>query len=171
MKHIFYLIAFTACSSVQAQDQSSKIAAIRAAYTAINTDRTYKVVNLNNEVLLEDHPHEVPDGGEDLTGYFKGKEVKKIIYFLGISRGNYQYEYYFDKGKLCFVYETFDTFLQIPTGPNLSKTKTIFEGRYYFDNNKLIAHKVKGTSPYSPYAASELPQMAADHLNRLIKKR
>lgn len=171
MKYIYYLLSLTFCISVKAQDQSPKIATIKAAFTAINTDTTYKVIKLDNDVLLEDHPDEVPDGGEELTGYFKEKEIKKIVYFLGISRGNYHYEYYFDKGKLCFVYETFNAFTETAKGLDLGQTHTIFEGRYYFDNNKLIATKEKGKSPGGAYAASELPDMAADHLDRLKKKR
>jgi hypothetical protein len=42
------------------------------------------------------------------------------------------------------VVEKFNSFVQKGDGLDKSKTKTTFEGSYYFHNNKLINEEVKG---------------------------
>ena len=55
-------------------------------------------------------------------------------------------EFYFDKEQLIFVYEKFDSFVfdDKKNEFDLTKNKTIFEGRYYFNNKKLFSRSIKG---------------------------
>jgi len=64
-------------------------------------------VTLENEEFLGDG---IGDGGGELNGSFKGKAIKKIYLWLGLSNGIETKEFYFKDGQLIFVYETFKTF-------------------------------------------------------------
>jgi len=98
-------------------------------------------VTLENEEFLTN----MTDGGGELTGFYKNKEVKKIYEWIGLSNGISVKEFYFDKGQLIFVYEKFDSFVfdAQKNEFDFTKTKTIFEGRYYFSNKKLFNRSTK----------------------------
>ena len=95
---------------------------------------------------IEEFLTNMTDGGGELTGFYKNKEVKKIYEWIGLSNGISVKEFYFDKGQLIFVYEKFDSFVfdDKKNEFDLTKTKTIFEGRYYFNNEKLFSKSTKG---------------------------
>ena len=81
-----------------------------------------------------------------LTGFYKDKEIKKIYEWIGLSNGINIKEFYFDSGQLIFVYERFDSFIFDDRKKefDFTKTKTIFEGRYYFKDNNLFKRYTKG---------------------------
>jgi len=142
-KHIFSFFLgtlFWVVSFAQTKDEQIKL--IRKKFEVINKDTTLKKVVLENEECLEN----MTDGGGELTGFYKGKEIKKIYEWIGLSNGISIKEFYFDKGQLIFVYEKFDSFVfDDKKGEfDLTKTKTIFEGRYYFNNKKLFSKSTKG---------------------------
>ena len=88
----------------------------------------------------------IGDGGGKLTGFYKDKSIKKILLWLGLSNGIETKKYYFKDDQLIFVYERFKTFgYEEKKGQmDYDKTITTFEGRYYFQNQKLISKSVKG---------------------------
>lgn len=65
----------------------------------------------------------------------------KIVEWVGLSNRVVQTDYYFDKGKLVFVYSTDSRykFNRISEELDYSKFDEISEERYYFNNDKLIA--------------------------------
>jgi hypothetical protein len=101
------------------------------------------MVTLDDEQINEDGS----DGGAELKGYFKNEKIVKMFHWLGISYGNRIKEFYFKEDHLIFVYEKFESFIQTKNGLDHSKTKTSFEGRYYFNKGKLIEQKITGKKP------------------------
>jgi len=142
-KHIFLLFVSTVFVIVTfAQTKNEQIKLIREKSGIINKDTTLKKVILENEEFLE----EMTDHGGTLVGYYKIGEIKKIYESIGLSNGITIREFYFDNGQLIFVYEKFESFVfDDKKGEfDFSQTKTIFEGRYYFSNEKLFNKSTKG---------------------------
>ena len=125
-----------------AQTKDEQIKSIRKKFELINKDTALiKVVFENGEFLTQ-----MTDNGGKLIGYYKNGEIKKIYEWIGLSNGINIKEFYFDNAQLIFVYEKFDMF-KFNNKKNefdFSKTKTIFEGRYYFKNKDLFSSWVKG---------------------------
>jgi hypothetical protein len=173
-KLITFLIATLALTMTSfGQLKSDQIKTIRNEFQAINSDTTLKKVTLENEEFLGEN---IGDGGGELTGFFKGKTIKKIHLWLGLSNGIEIKEYYFNDGQLIFVYEKFKTFGydQKKGQMDYDKTTTTFEGRYYFNNQKLIDQKEKGQNRNDDERADPgkvLLAQANNHLNLLIKKK
>jgi len=141
-KHIFLFFLGTViliASFSQTRDEQIKL--IRKKFETINKDTTLKKVELENEEFLSN----MTDGGGKLTGFYKNKEIKKIYEWIGLSNGISIKEFYFDKEQLIFVYEKFDSFVfdAQKNEFDFTKTKTIFEGRYYFSNKKLFNRSTK----------------------------
>ena len=137
-KHIFPFFLGTLFFFVSfAQTKEEQIKSIRKKFEIINRDTALRKVALENEEFLTN----MTDGGGELTGFYKNKEVKKIYEWIGLSNGISIKEFYFDKGQLIFVYEKFDSFVFDDKKEefDLDKIKTIFEGRYYFNNKKLFS--------------------------------
>jgi hypothetical protein len=132
---LFFFVSF-------AQTKEEQIKSIRKKFEIINRDTTLRKIALENEEFLTN----MTDGGGELTGFYKNKEVKKIYEWIGLSNGISTKEFYFDKEQLIFVYEKFDSFVfdDKKNEFDLTKIKTIFEGRYYFSNKKLFSESKKG---------------------------
>ena len=135
---IFILITIlTFCfHTALGQDKAKLVSDIRKEFKIINSDTTLKKVVLNNEEFL-DH---MPDGGGQLTGFYKEGQLRKIVSWIGLSNGNEIFEFYFNNNKLIFVYEQFNSFIYDSKQETLrlDTTERTFEGRYYFNNDKLI---------------------------------
>ena len=129
-------MTFAFMSASCGQTNPDMVKEIRKEFQSINSDTAYKKVTLENEEFLEN----MTDGGGELTGFFKGGQIKKIYRWVGLSNGNEITEFYFKNGQLIFVYEKFNSFVYDNKKEELdhSKTETTFEGRYYFNNKKLI---------------------------------
>ena len=117
-------------------EQEDKIKDIQSKFRSINQDTTYTILTLDNEAFLE----QMTDGGGQLIGYFKGDTIYKIHERVGLSYCILTTEYYFWNRQLIFVFEKEDAFPYVDSLATLdyTKTETIFEGRYYFDQSKLI---------------------------------
>ena len=171
-KHIFSFFLgtlFFVVSLAQAKDEPIKL--IWKKVEVINKDTTLTKIVLENEEFLED----MTDGGGKLTGFLKNKEIKKIHEWVGLSNGISIKEFYFDKGQLIFVYEKFDSFVFDAKKDefDLTKTKTIFEGRYYFSNKKLFNKSTKGNRTLSAQDESieeSLIERANENMETLNKK-
>src|SRR5688500_9058333 len=136
-KHlVLLLITFAFIGTGFTQQKADIIKQIKVEFQNINKDKSLKKVTLDNEEFLEN----MPDGGGELSGYYRKGEIKKVSQWVGLSNGNEIKEYYFKNGKLIFVYEKFNSFIFNSTKQELDriKSETTFVGRYYFNNNKLI---------------------------------
>lgn len=123
----------------------------------INQNPQFKVVVLNNEDFLDSSFIKQPGKGSGkLTGYFINSSICKIREYIAINllHDRATTEYYFSDGKLIFVNETEDY------GPDIiidssgtvdhKKNKSDFEGKYYFDNDKIIKSYKKGQQHIIP---------------------
>ena len=142
-RHIFLLlVTFTFVLSCFPQSKSDIIKGIKVEFKKINADKSLRKVTLENEEFLE----HMTDGGGELTGYFMKGQIQKVSQWVSFSHGNETTEFYFKNGQLIFVYEKFDSFIFNPQKELLDRTKTetTFEGRYYFNNNKLLDYGTTG---------------------------
>lgn len=140
--YIFILASLLAVNiSSFAQTRDQKIAAIRQEFHKISRDSLLKSFTLNDP---EDFLGEATDGGGNLRGFFKNDTLVRITLTVGVSYGEKSEDFYFRNGKLIFVYETEMNFPHDSLGFNYEKIVLVFEGRYYFDNDKLIDKIQKG---------------------------
>jgi hypothetical protein len=153
-----------------AQSKDSLIRMIKTNFQTINADTSLKEITLQDDEFLE----EGTDGGAELTGFYKNNSLVKIVEWIGLSTGNRTREYYFKDGSLFFAYEQFDAFVLDKKGEGLDhgKTKTVFEGRYYFNSKKLIEQKIKTkkNAALPAVGPTEIQSAAADDITILKKK-
>ena len=172
-KHIFFFLAgilFLLVSFAQTKEEQIKM--IRKKFEIINKDTTLRKLTLENEEFLVN----MTDGGGELTGFYKGKEIKKIYEWIGLSNGISIKEFYFDNGQLIFVYEKFDSYIfdDKKNEFDYTKTKTIFEGRYYFNDKKLFSKSAKVDKSLAARDESTekiLVERANENLETLKKKK
>jgi hypothetical protein len=129
-------------SLAHGQDISGKYPELIERVKSINGDTSLIKVVLTNEEFMKNPT----DGGGELTGYFRGPEIKKIRREIGLSYGLEVYDYYFHNGKLIFVYEVLNGFLFDEEKEMLdhSMTEVNFIGRYYFKDGKLFDSETTG---------------------------
>jgi hypothetical protein len=153
----------------QGQTKTGLIETIRKDFQHINIDTTLKKKTLQDEEFLEN----MPDGGGELTGYYRNDSIVKIVEWIGLSYGNRTREFYFTKSQLFFVYEKFESFISNDTTGEVdhSKIKTTFEGRYYFNNNKLIEQKTLGKRTFEEESFDSVKELqgAAKEDIRLLR--
>jgi hypothetical protein len=125
------------------QTKADKILRIKQAFQKINSDKSLKKKTIEDAEIFLGH---ATDGGGQLIGYFDKDTVCKIFVTVGLSYGMITDEYYFSKGQVVFVYESEKIFPENDSsdGLNYTKLKLSFEGRYYFENDKLIDKIIKG---------------------------
>jgi hypothetical protein len=119
------------------QDKQSIISQIRQVFQQINGYKNYKVLTVDESEGFLEHG---TDNGGSLKGFYKGDSLKKIVAWVGLSNRVVQNEYYFNNGKLVFVY-SIDSRCKSKenTGEiDCSKFDKVFKGRYYFSNDTLI---------------------------------
>lgn len=135
---IFLTVLTSTCSHGQGkEDRSFRLFQIKKVFTQINNYKNYKVVTIDDAEEFLGHG---TDNGGSLKGYYKGDSLKKIVEWVGLSNRVVQNEYYFDKGKLVFVYSTDSRYKSNDSTGELdySKFDNVFKARYYFNNDKLI---------------------------------
>ena len=84
---------------------------------------------------------EVTDNGQELEGYYRNKELKKIVHSVGLSNTMITTQFYFDKVNLIFVLRK--KFQTIDENGNLRKPKLTSESRFYFVNGNVINQNEK----------------------------
>ena len=140
-KHISFttilLFALTTTFGQGKEDKNYRLFNIRKIYQQINDYKIYKTVTIDNADEFLGHN---TDNGASLKGYFKADSLKKILEWVGLSNKVIQNEYYFENGKLIFVYSTESTYKYSDSLSTFdySKLELVFTGRYYFDNEKLF---------------------------------
>ncbi len=166
-----FLMAFAIVNVSAGRTKAEQVQAIRKEFQAINGDSSMKKITLENEEFMED----LTDGGGELTGYYKNGQIRKIRQWIGLSYGNEIKEFYFRNGKLIFVYEQFNSFPFDEKKGELihSSTKTTFEGRYYFNNDKLIDRKITGKRQFEDKSdpATKLLSEARENVKLLGQKK
>ncbi len=85
---------------------------------------------------------EVDDGAiGEVSYYYKGNVLKKIVSHLYFETGNEYREYYIKNNRVYFVYQKLTATEHIIWTDN-SKVLAIYELRYYFDSNGKIVRYV-----------------------------
>ena len=143
MKTKLFILVFLTFTMLLFSQSKNQIILIRKKVEAINLEKNYTSKKLDNNYFKE-VKNEPSDGGQELTGYYKNGKIKKITYSVGLSYGMKTYEYFFYADSLIFVFEKQNKFAENENGLDPSKLKTIFEGRYYFGNSKLVLTKEIG---------------------------
>ena len=166
-----FLIEALSVTTTFCQNKNEKLISIRKIVQEINKDTSLKSIKLENEEFLE----QALDGGGSLTGYFNGDSLVKITEWVGLSFGSKQFEYYFKKEKLVFVYATEKHFRYNDSLQTLDQTKLelTYEGRYYFANEKLFDSKtsVIGAWDEPKILSQSLVETANKYLQLLKKKK
>ncbi len=153
------------------QEKAKHINDIRKEFKSINSDSTLIKVVLNNEEFL-DH---ATDGGGQLTGFYKGGQLKKMVSWIGLSNGNEIFEFYFSNNKLIFVYEQFNSFIYDQEKEILraDTTERTFEGRYYFKDEKLIDQVTTGHNRFEDDSIDPEKTLStqADEYKKLLSRK
>jgi hypothetical protein len=163
---LFLLIALTFCTCSCAQTKADYIKAIEKEVQAINSENTFQKIVLENQDFLENNT----DGGSELTGYYKGGQIKKIKQWVGLSNGNEIKEFYFKNGHLIFVHEQFLSFVfdNKKEQFDLTKTEKTFDGRYYFNNKKLIESMATGHNRFEDDTIDPEKTLLAEAMDYLM---
>lgn len=136
MKKFVILLIF--CLSVFGLGQN--VSVIRKQVEVINNSKNYGVKKIPNNYFV-DVKNEITDNGQELEGYYRSKEFKKIVHSLGLSNTMMTTQFYYDKGNLIFVLRK--KFQNIDKNGNLSEPKLISESRFYFVNDNVINQNEK----------------------------
>jgi hypothetical protein len=149
MRKIIYIVTFLIATNHSFSQTEETIKSIRLYVEAINKDTSYKITTLPNGFFVK-KKNEVYDNGQELKAVYKDRQLKKLIYSVGLSYSMKTFEYYFLKNDLIFVFEKEDNFPEIKDksgesiGLDYTKLEPAFEGRYYFENDKIIQTNIKG---------------------------
>ena len=136
MKKFVILLIF--CLSVFGFGQNASV--IRKQVEIINNSKNYVVKKIPNAYFV-DVKNEVTDNGQELEGYYRNKELKKIVHSVGLSNTMITTQFYFDKGNLIFVLRK--KFQTMDENGNLRKPKLTSESRLYFVNGNVINQNEK----------------------------
>jgi hypothetical protein len=173
--NIAFLIFAILCFSIsygQIKTDTATLTRIKEAYRQINDYKNYKVVTIDDSEEFLGHG---TDNGWSLKGYYKGDSLKKIVEWVGLSNRVIENEYYFDKGKLVFVYSKvkaykFNDSLEVFDQSKFEKEVT---RRYYFNNDQLIhaIHSKKEAGRPNHQTATDFLQSGKEYTNLLNTKR
>ena len=133
-----FLIVLIFCLSVFGFGQN--VSVIRKKVEVINNSKNYVIKKISNDYFV-DIKNEVTDNGQELEGYYRNKELKKIVHSIGLSNIINTTQFYFDKHNLIFVLRK--KFKTIDENGNLREPKLISESRFYFVNGNVINQNEK----------------------------
>ena len=160
MRIVFLFFVCLFSKTIAFAQADNKVSAIREVVEQINKDTVYQKRTLDNEQFLE----QMTDGGGQLTGYFKNKQLVKIVEWVGLSSCISLYEYYLQNGLLIFAYGQEKVFPYDNHTGLFDYQKQILgmECRFYFDKGKLINSKFNGQTrcAFAP-SDSQAPDLLA----------
>ncbi len=133
-----FVIVLIFCLSVFGFGQN--VSVIRKKVEVINNSKNYVIKKISNDYFV-DIKNEVTDNGQELEGYYRNKELKKIVHSIGLSNIINTTQFYFDKHNLIFVLRK--KFKTIDENGNLREPKLISESRFYFVNGNVINQNEK----------------------------
>jgi len=140
--------------------KDSLIRNIRAVFQRINSDSTLRAVDLDFEAFIE-AAGEAPDNGGEIRGYFRNDTIYKLVMGIGLSFGPKEYEYYYERGQVVFVYEKDSHFAVKDGGLDHDHLVLGFEGRFYFNKGRLIEKIIKR---YDQFMAGEIDENYINYL-------
>ena len=121
------LLAIPASAPAQDHDEQRSVAVIRERYATIDRGLSkYKTVKKELAGFST-------EGGE-LTAYFEGPQIRKIVARFQGESGRALEEYYYWEDELQFVYRKEDSYKE----PMSGKVARSVETRFYFEDGKLI---------------------------------
>jgi hypothetical protein len=100
------------CSTFLFGQTDIKIKSIRKEVEKINKDSSYDIKALLNDYFV-DEKNEVSDGGQELRGFYKNGQLKKINHSVGISCCMNTTEFYFSGKDLVFVFEKQEVYPEV----------------------------------------------------------
>ena len=156
------------------QNTDEQILKIRTEFQRINSNHQLEKVDLYNlEFMVQTR-----DNGAQLTGYFENDQLVKCTEWIGLHHGFIVTEYYLKDNQLFFAFEQenkfksaydksgewmyFDTSLQ---------PEIIFEGRYYFNNSKLLKKLNKGDRIFNRVFEQSKPLERVHMLSDALRKK
>lgn len=144
-------------SYAQAQTKNDTIRNIDQKCQSIKLDSSFKTVSLYNEEFLDTaFLKQAGAGFGQMTGYFRNDTIYRIneLYGIRLLKDIAEIDYYFEHGKLIFVYEKEnynpDVFIDSARTIDHKIPCPDFEGHYYFFNEKIIFTKTKGKQQILP---------------------
>ncbi|MDB5005875.1 MAG: hypothetical protein JWQ84_3037 [Mucilaginibacter sp.] len=145
MKLTTLTLALLLVSNLLLGQTDEKIIAIRKTVQHINSETGYKIKTLTNDYFA-DVKNEAADNGQELKGYYKDGELKKMVHSVGLSNCMKTYEYYFSGADLIFVFEKEADYPYKKGGFAFDYSKLVpaFEGRFYFEKGKIFKTLTKG---------------------------
>ena len=132
------LIFLFICLSINLCGQN--INKIRKSVSKINVEVNYQIKIVNNDYFVENR-NEITDNGQELIGFYKNNNLKKMTHEIGLSNKKIVIQYYFVEERLIFVLEK--NYITIDENGYLKTPKLLSERRVYFQNQKII----KETNP------------------------
>ena len=167
LRHFIFCLLLLLGGAGFAQGQSATVARlpqatrdslvknIRGVFQRINSDTTLRSVSLDVDEF-DEAVGGSPDNGGEVRGYFKKDTLYKLYLSVGPSFGRKDYEYYYDRGEVVFIYEKDQHFPPTKDG-GLDYEKLVigFEGRFYFNKGRLISKIIKR---YDHFMAEEIDE-------------
>ena len=120
---------------------SQNLNLIKKEVEKINNSKNLKIKTVPNDYFV-DVKNEVTDNGQELQGFYKNGELKKMIHEVILSSQKIIFEYYFQNKKLIFV--KMKRFQIVDENGFLDKIILDFEGDFFFYNQKMIRRIIKG---------------------------
>lgn len=109
---------------------ASVIEAIRAEYKNINAD------SAKLKVVRKDVMGESTEGGE-IDRFYDGYRLRKAIAMFYGETGKSRTEYYFNDGKIIFIYKVLSHYNK-PMYMEGSKVQRVEEDRFYFNTDRSL---------------------------------
>ena len=122
---------------------SQNLDLIKKEVEKINNTKNFKIKTIPNDYFVK-VKNEATDNGQELKGYYKNNQLKKISHFAGLSAWNIVTEYYYKDNQLIFILES--KYQSVSENGFLEKPKLLYKNRYYFHNNELIKKLEEVTS-------------------------
>lgn len=122
---------------------SQNLNLIKKEVEQINNTKKFKIKTVTNDYFVNEKK-EATDNGQELKGYYKNNQLRKITHFVGLSVWNIVTEYFYKDNQLIFVLES--KYQYVNENGFLKHPKLLCKNRYYFNNNKLIKKIEKDTS-------------------------
>ncbi|MGG9970816.1 hypothetical protein ACQ33O_03385 [Ferruginibacter sp. SUN002] len=143
-----------------AQRKDSVKNSIRLKVEAINKEKNYKTISLDQLQFMENGS----DGGGSVTGYFKDNRLVKIVRWIGVSYGFFVDEFYLDKDKLIFVHDIENMFEYNDSTGEINYRAIVmgFDGRYWFNAGRKIDESSLGHNRFDGDEANAEKEFLAD---------
>lgn len=117
--------------------QSKRVKSIDKIVEKIKSNTGYVIKELHNDYFV--NKNEATDGGQEVKGFYKDGQVKRINYSVGLSNCMRRFEYYFSDNQLVFVSEKTEYYTQLKGSGEFARYESsTLTGNYYFPNDKKL---------------------------------